>query len=103
MLLERIKKEIVEFEKHIKAQGIDYVYNQAYYIAFMNELEWWFTDFLEPKELEEQYSKLNKVDGNICECIMDYYSNFNHPERYNPFYAEGLQEIINIFINDKIN
>lgn len=103
MLLERIKREISEFEKHIKAQGIDYVYNQAYYIAFMNELEWYFTDFLEPMELENKYSALAKVEGNICECIMDYFSEFNHPERYNPFITESLQEIIGIFISVKIN
>lgn len=99
MLLERIKKEISEFEKHMKAQGIDYVYDQAYYIAFVNELEWYFTDYLEPEEVENRYSALTKVDGNICECIMDYYTQLNHPERYNIFmFHEDLDELITTFI-----
>lgn len=102
MLYERIKKEIEEFEHEVKSQGIDYVYNQAYYIAFITELEFIFTELLEPEEVENEYAILNKVEGNICESIMDYFINFRHPENYNPFLTETMLEIIGIYIKENL-
>lgn len=102
MLYERIKKEIEEFEQKVKSQGIDYVYNQAYYIAFITELEFIFTELLEPEEVENEYAILNKVEGNICENIMDYFLMFRHPECFNPFLTESMLEIIHLYIEDNL-
>ena len=100
MLRERLENDIKKFEHDTKSHGIDYVYNQAYYISFMNELEFIFTELFEPEEVENNYKALNKVDGNICKAILDYYLGFNHPERYNPFVAESMLEIIDIYIKE---
>lgn len=102
MLYERIKKEIQDFEAEVKSRGIDYVYQQAYFIAFMTELEFIFTELLEPEEVENQYGILNKVEGNICETIMDYFLNFRHPENYNPFLTESMLEIVDLYIKENL-
>lgn len=100
MLQERIKKELKQYEDFVKAKGIEYVYDTAYYIAIMHEFEYLFTEFYEAEDVDNEFSVLNKIEGNICETIMNYYLEFRHPERYCPFNTESLLEIIEIYIDE---
>lgn len=101
---EKIEKEIKAFEEHVKAQGIDYVYNQSYYIALMQQLEYIFLDYMRdnPEDWEDVIENLSSIKtDNLCEAILDDFKQYNHPERYNFFEVEDTLEIIDNFIKTK--
>lgn len=100
MFFNNIKNEIAEFEHHMKAQGCDYVYNHSYLISKWRELEWFFLSYVEENTegfYDDIIAPLSKVD-NICESIIDDYSQYSHPEDFDFFWCEDLYAIIIHFI-----
>ena len=102
---EKITKEIETFEKHMKSQGVDYVYNQSYHIALMQQLEYVFLEYMQDnqEDWEDVIKSLSNIKtDNLCEAILDDFKQYNHPERFNFFEVEDTLEIIDNFIKNKL-
>lgn len=98
----KMRKEIDDYEKECKEKGIDFVFNNAYEIALMSELEYLFTDFMyeNSEDYEDDMTELLEIP-NACKSIIEYYKNFNHIERYNFFdFDTLLDEIVESFITN---
>ncbi len=100
-ICKKIEEEINVYQQEMISQGAEHCYINAYEILMMEELNYFFTDYVSELDLEkiEKYDKLATID-NVCKKIIDFYQNMRHPEYYNFHNIESLTDIIDIFIKE---
>lgn len=106
-ICKKIKEEINEYQQNMISQGAEHCYMNAYEISMMEELNYFFTDYVsefdETDEFDlekiEKYDILTSID-NVCAKIIDFYRDMRHPEYYDFHNIESLIDIIDGFIKE---
>ncbi len=100
-LFERVTKDEQEIEQEYRENGIEYVFQHAYDLSFYYQVVWYFEDIEENLEDEdlEPYQILLDYKGNILKDIFKQYEDYSNPEYYNFNTYEGIEDIINYFLN----
>ncbi len=106
-ICEKVKQEIEEYKSVMVQQGAEQVYMSAYEISMMEELNYFFTDYV--KELDENdefdLERIQKYDGltqidHLCEEIINFYYGMRHSEYYDFHNIESLMSIIDFYIEE---
>lgn len=110
----KIKKDVNDYTKKLKENGIDYCINNYYTIAltmnFLEGLAWSFEEIYDNGEEDELLiaydekviSRIINYKGNIGEYLTENFMSFNHPERYNVFasWSEDFYEVVDYILKN---
>ncbi len=106
-ICKKIEQEVNDYKQKMIRQGAEHCYNNSYEISIMEELNYFFTDYV--KDLDEydefdvekikKYDKLATID-NLCNKIVNFYYGMRHPEYYDFHNIESLIDIIDSFIKE---
>ncbi len=106
-ICEKVRQEIEEYKSVMVQQGAEEVYMSAYEISMMEELNYFFTDYVIELDESDEFDleRIRKYDGltqidHLCEEIINFYYGMRHSEYYDFHNIESLMSIIDFYIEE---